>query len=312
MKKVTLLFLFGVFFLTNFFAQIGAKAGMANEDLDQIKELKSQTLYISIEKNTVTGQKDMEKEERINTGELYKEAIEKYWRFSEYKFIDKKEYKKLAKNKKLFFLANTSAMPSYMGGNRSGKNKITRANPYAAGFLMLSKGKPSQQKVMKNTAVFTIPLSDASNIRLGGDLKELDILKLAKEQIVTEIRLLNNYLEDCIRFNSASMRSISVKNSPNLKGKKVLFNKSMVKFEQEELGGIKYFEPIVLKNREIRESFKELTTNKEMCMFKPLFAPVGVIVDRDYKICYYFKPKKAIKSRMTLEDLIELDKNVGQ
>ena len=107
------------------------------------------------------------------------------WNFSKYKFVDKREYKELVKNKELFFLVNTPAMPAYMvGGQRAREggtqNGIGRMNPFAAGFLMLSKGKPSQKRAMKNTAIFTIPFSDASNVSLGGDLKELDILWFAK------------------------------------------------------------------------------------------------------------------------------------
>ena len=85
----------------------------------------------------------------------------------------------------------------------------------------------------------------------------------------------------------------------------------MVKFEQEELKGFKNFEPILLKNNEIKESISDLINSKDIRPYQPLFPPVCVITNEEYKICYCFKPKKATKNRATLEDIQELDGNIG-
>jgi len=311
MRKVSLLFI-GLTIITTSFAQMGGKAGMANEDLSQIKELKSSVLYIYIEKPGVIGQIDVSKksnEAKVETRDFYKEVITEYWNFCEYKILNKDEYKKLSKEKDFYFLTNTlKGMVTTATPGASG----TRGGKAGTGLFMLSKGKSKMNNVIKNTSVFTIPATNIFTKNLNGKLKDVDVVKLSKEKIKSDILLINNYLNDCIKYNTASMREIGVNNAPSIKGKKVLFHRRFVNFEQEELKGFEYFEPLVMKNAEIKDSYSELNANKDLLVFRPLFLPVCVITNEEYNICYYYKPGKAIKPRATIEDIQELDEDIGK
>jgi hypothetical protein len=237
MKKNTLLLLLiGFIILTSSFAQ---SSGLSSENFEEIKELKNSKLYVYIEEVKSSGIIGSEtyKKDLISTPKYYREVIENEWNYCEYEFIDKESYKVLKNNKSLFFLTNTAK--GTLGRSNGGVKKFR--------YLMLSKGKHQMSTFRNLKHLFILEYTPIKSNGIGSPFlsyktnlsvsnpKEVDWKKMSKNKITSEVKLINNYLEDCITYGTAEIKEIAIENAISLKGEKIGFPQEAIRFKPDDI-----------------------------------------------------------------------------
>jgi len=312
MKNIILLII-GLTFLGTSYAQFGSREErmkMANRYIEkkfgeakfyggtfeQVQELQKSKLYVYIVKSNSKA--------IIEANNYYMNAIEKSWNFSEVEVIDKEKYKQLKNDKDSYFLTNKIVPKVYMKtGGYGGAARV-----HVGRILSLTKGQPKLKTSKIESYLFGLKYIEIRDKKKIGENADVFYEKL----ITSDIKLMNNYLKDCIAYNTIDGFEIAKKNAINLKGKNLGFPQKMVSFTESDLGKSMPFDAVFIKGRNIptrmeqTKEYKAVSKEKEIHWLKLITATTFIITDSESRICYYAKMQDFMNPVLTYSQLQEL------
>jgi hypothetical protein len=269
-----------------------AQAG--KESLAEIKLLKEKgVIYILLEDEN----KDKHGQKKASNDQL-KKSIEENWSFCNYEFIDITEFSNFDEKTDDFFLYVTFDNLRY--------------NPpyeYRNGFyyfLVISKGKRKNYFVL--TQYYTALIFIDKNV--GWSRENVN------ELINFKLKIINQYLSDCIAYNTVDIDSIISGNRNLLKEQTLVINKySIKKPHKKNIPKIKEnykYNLLIVDDKR----FKELIINSNgeySFLYYIIDYSIGTyryIIDKDGKMLY--RKSSHLSGKFDSKDVIEIQENINK
>ncbi|MGB0882102.1 MAG: hypothetical protein ACPGSO_04055 [Vicingaceae bacterium] len=305
MKKIGLAIV-GLLFVMNSFSQMGMmekmvekmgrkmieKARFAGENLEDVKELKGNKLYVYLTEKS--------KKKDIKAYNLFVKNLKENWSFSDIQFIDKVEFSALKKDKSLFFLTNKLKAKEKIGGQ--GGMPMTTLD--LGNYLTLTKGQPLLRFNKVKDFIYKGMWLDAEFKRKATSF----VKKNLEESIEESVNLMDNYLHDCIRHQSTDPYKISQLNAPILKGKTLVFVKGLVDFFEKDVEGITEVKCVFIEEYQMGSYIN----NKEENYILEYTGAHYMIKTLDSRICFFTDIQSIFNPVLTLDQFKVLAESIGQ